>query len=406
MATRMVLGTEAKAWGRNEKWSVLSPFLQQHGREALSYATIQEGMEYFIEDELGYIAFTSVIHPVFARKTKRIVLSDPVCSRENLPKLLGKFLTQNPQSVFTVISEPCAEILRNLRFKVNCIGPEPEIPIQTYNTKGNWKDLDMIKRARNEAKREGYVIREERIEDVDKEKLHAVSSQWMGNKILNDREIWIYARRPVLETEEDVRKFIAYDKTGNIIGYVFYDPMYRDGTVYGYAANTSRCNESEYGRLATAIHMEAVDKFKTEGKETLNLCLAPFVRLELGKYNDDFISKLFFQLSEKYGNDIYNFKGLAFHKSKYRVTEKPLYFASNSWSPSNDIYLAYLTSDITQSYFSTMGQLLWGIVKASFRRKPARKASTKSDPKNNHENTKANPQLLTPVNNTRPDKSP
>ena len=108
------------------------------------------------------------------------------------------------------------------------------------------------------------------------------------------------------------------------------------------------------------------DIFKAEGKEILNLCLAPFVRLELGKYNDDFISKQFFQLSEKYGNDIYNFKGLAFHKSKYRVTEKPLYFASNSWSPSNDIYLAYLTSDITQSYFSTMGRLLWGIVKETF----------------------------------------
>lgn len=389
----MVLGAEAKAWARKEKWEALSPFLRQHGREALSYATIQDGLEYFIDDELGYVAFTSVIHPVFARKTKRIVLSDPVCSRENLPKLLGKFLEQNPQAVFVVVSEHCAEVLRSLAFKVNCVGPEPEIPIQTYNTKGNWKELDMIKRARNEAKREGYVIREERIEDVPKEKLNAVSSQWMGNKILNDREIWIYARRPVLETEEDVRKFIAYDKNGNIIGFVFYDPMYRDGQVFGYSANTSRCNETKYGRLATAIHMEAVDIFKTEGKEILNLCLAPFVRLELGKYNDDLISKLFFVLSEKYGNDIYNFKGLAFHKSKYRVKEKPLYFASNSWSPSNDIYLAYLTSDITQSYFSTMGRLLWGIVKQTFRQKSDKKQLIKSDSENKtptHEHPKDN----------------
>ena len=378
----MVLGAEAKAWARKDKWGVLSPFLRQHGREALSYATVQEGLEYFIDDELGYVAFTSVIHPVFARKTKRIVLSDPVCSRENLPKLLDKFLAQNPQSVFVVISEYCAEALRRLGFKVNCVGPEPEIPIQTYNTKGNWKELDMIKRARNEAKREGYIIREERIENVDKEKLAAVSSQWMGNKILSDREIWIYARRPVLETEEDVRKFFAYDKTGNLIGYVFYDPMYRDGKVVGYSANTSRCNESKYGRLATAIHMEAVDIFKAERKEILNLCLAPFVRLELGKYNDDFISKLFFVMSEKYGNDIYNFKGLAFHKSKYRVREKPLYFASNSWSPSNDIYLAYLTSDITQDYFSTVGRLLLGIVKGIFRRKSEKKQLIKTDSEN------------------------
>src|SRR5690606_29008081 len=121
MSIRTVFGTEAKSWNAKDKWPVLSPFLRQHGREALSYATTQEGMEYFIDDELGYIAFTSVTHPVFARKTKRIVLSDPICSRENLGKLIEKFLAQNPRSIFVVISEYCAEVLRKLGFKINCV---------------------------------------------------------------------------------------------------------------------------------------------------------------------------------------------------------------------------------------------------------------------------------------------
>lgn len=369
MAIRTVTGDSAKAWSHDDKWEILSPFLRAHGREALSYATLQEGMEYFIDDEVGYIAFTTVIHPVFARKPKRIVLSDPVCSRDNLRELIGKFLSNHPSAVFVVISEFCAEVLRDLRFKVNCIGPEPELPIQTYNTKGNWRDLDMIKRARNEAAREGIVIREEQLENISTAKLEAVSSKWRGTKILSDRDIWIYARKPIWKSEPDVRKFIAYDKTGEIIGFVFYDPLYRDGEVVGYAANTSRCDESKYGRLASAIHMEAVDLFRGEGKEALNLCLAPFVRLNLGKYNDDRMAKLFFELSEKYGNQIYNFKGLAFHKSKYRVPEKPLYFASKSLFTSNDIYLAYLSSEITQSYFSTMYLLLSGIVKGVFKKK-------------------------------------
>ena len=30
--------------------------------------------------------------------------------------------------------------------------------------------------------------------------------------------------------------------------------------------------------------------------------------------------------------------------------------------PSNDIYLAFLSADITRSYFSTMGQLLRGML--------------------------------------------
>ncbi|MEO8427444.1 MAG: phosphatidylglycerol lysyltransferase domain-containing protein [Verrucomicrobiota bacterium] len=369
----MILGREAQALGRKEKWDLLSPFLRANGREALSYATLQEGMEYFI-DEVGYIAFTSVDHPVFARKTKRIVLSDPVCAQKDCLQIIRNFLAVNPRSVFAVISEHCAQVLRSLNFKANCIGIEPEIPIQTYNTKGNWKELDLIKRARNEVKREGIVILEDNIETLNKHDLSSISAKWIGTKKVNDREIWIYARRPIFEHEEDVRKFVAYDKGGQVAGFVFYDPMYREGDVVGYSANISRCDEQRFGKLATAINMVAAEKFKEEGKEVLNLCLAPFVKLDGGKFNDDWATRIFFELSERYGNEIYNFKGLSFHKSKYRVPEKHLYFASNSLMPANDVYLAFLSSDITRSYFSTVGRLLRGMCAAAIKRKPNRLA--------------------------------
>src|SRR6266849_9177094 len=326
MAIAIIEGQAAKTLNRQEKWALLSPYLRRHGREALSYASLQAGMEYFNDDTAGYIAYTSVYHPVFARHTKRIALSDPVCAPEDYPTLVRGFLAQNAHAAFGVISETCAEALRAMGFKVNCIGYEPEIPIQTYNTKGNWKELDLIKRARNEVKREGIIIREEAIETVNKDQLAAVTTKWIGTKTVNDREIWIYARRPVFEPEEDVRKFVAFDKEGQVAGFVFYDPMYRDGQVVGYSANISRCDEQRFGRLATAINMEAVEKFKTEGKESLNLLLAPFVKLDDGRFNDDFATKLFFQASERFGNNIYNFKGLAFHKSKYRCPQKSLYY--------------------------------------------------------------------------------
>ena len=147
-------------------------------------------------------------------------------------------------------------------------------------------------------------------------------------------------------------------------GFVFYDPMYRQGQIIGYAASIPRCDEQKYGKLATAIHMEAIEQFKTEGKEVLNLLLAPFAKLDRGKFNDDFATKMFFRASERFGNHIYNFKGLALHKSKYRCPEKSLYYASNSLMPSNDVYLAFLSADITRSYFSTLGRLLWGMITA------------------------------------------
>ena len=365
METRIIQGTEAQLLGQQEKWAMLSPFLRRYGREALSYATLQEGMEYFI-NPTGYIAFTSVKHPVFARKVRRMVLSDPLCADEDLPRLVRAFLDFAPRAAFVVVSERCAGVLREMGFKANCLGCEPEIPIQTYNTQGNWKELDLIKRARNEAKREGIVIREEAIEKVNKSQLNEVSGKWIAHKKVNDREIWVYARRPVFAPEEDVRKFVAYDREGRVAGFAFYDPMYRDGRVYGYSANITRCDEQRFGRLATAVHMVAADQFKQEGKEVINLMLCPFVKLDDAKFNDDVGTRLFFKISERFGNDIYNFKGLSFHKAKYRGVEKSLYFASNNPMPSNDVYLAFLSSDITRSYFSTMGRLLGGVVSGLF----------------------------------------
>lgn len=364
-------GNEATALGVEKKWALLSPFLTRHGREALAYATLQSGMEYFITDD-GYIAYTTVRHPVFAPRTKKILLSDPICAPADLQRLVGDFLRVNPRAVFTCISESCASALREMGFKANCVGYECLLPVQTYNTKGNWKELDLIKRGRNEAKREGVTIREENIASVNHAELQAISERWIAGKPVNDREIWIFARRPVFGHEEGVRKFVAYDREGHAAGFAFYDPMYRDGKIFGYAANISRCDEKRFGRLATALHMEAVEKFKTEGREVLNLMLAPCVGLERGKFNDDYSSKLFFQLSERYGNEIYNFRGLAFHKAKYRGEENSLYFASNGLWPSNDIYLAFRSADITRSYFSTLGRLVCGMIGAKKHPEPTK----------------------------------
>src|SRR4029079_1816483 len=103
--------------------------------EALAYATLQQGMEYFVHD-LGYIAFTTVTHPVFSRKPTRIVLSDPMCAPGDMRTLITAFLKGNPRAVFAVVSEQCASAARELGFKVNTVGYEPELAVQSYNTAG------------------------------------------------------------------------------------------------------------------------------------------------------------------------------------------------------------------------------------------------------------------------------
>jgi hypothetical protein len=72
MGTRIIEGREARMLGRAEKWQLLSPLLRRYGGEALAYATLQDGMEYFIHPA-GFVAFITVIHPVFARRGVRVV---------------------------------------------------------------------------------------------------------------------------------------------------------------------------------------------------------------------------------------------------------------------------------------------------------------------------------------------
>src|SRR5882762_2249813 len=135
MAETIIEAEAAKSLGRKEKWDLLSPFLRQYGHEALSYATLQSGLEYFTTPA-GYIAYTTIRHPVFARKPKRIAFSNPICAERGYERIVRDFMAVKPNAVFACISESFAEVLHNLKFKVNCIGYESELPVQTYKTNG------------------------------------------------------------------------------------------------------------------------------------------------------------------------------------------------------------------------------------------------------------------------------
>src|SRR5678815_5156741 len=111
MTRKTIEAGDVKSLGQREKWKLLSPFLKQHGREALSYATLQAGMEYFVHEH-GYIAYTTVRHPVFARNSKKIAFADPVCSMRDYPKVIQAFLDVHPDAVFSCISDACAQVLR------------------------------------------------------------------------------------------------------------------------------------------------------------------------------------------------------------------------------------------------------------------------------------------------------
>jgi lysylphosphatidylglycerol synthetase-like protein (DUF2156 family) len=350
MAIHIIEGDEARNLSREEKWNLLSPYLKQHGRGCMAYSTLQEGLEYLLDDDRGYVAYASVRHPILAPRGRRLVLGDPICSDEDRGRLMDSFLEMKGAVFFQIYRDFSLE-LKERGYSVNHMGIETELPVQSYEVKGN--KMDLLKRAKNEILREGVSIREVSENELEflSMEMEKISGDWMSNKSV-DKEIWYFARPAIFSPENDVRKFVAFNREGNLIGFNFYDPIYNEGKKVGYVDNVSReFLDSGLKRLPIAINLMAIESFKEEGIEILNLALSPFYNLEETKGQDIFIKKTFSNLY-KNGEKIYPFQGLSFHKSRYRGKEVPVFFASDRKIPLADVYLGFRNSKIIPNLVS------------------------------------------------------
>ena len=320
---------------QENKWCLLAKFLRAHGAEGYAYATLQAGLSYFVTD-MGYISYIELPRNPLCWRKHCLAFSNPVCAPENWESIARMFIEAFPLVTFAIISEPFAKVLKKLGCDVIWAGYEPVLPIQTYPSKGNWKEYDLIRRAQNEVKRNNLSILEV-AGNLKPEPFQALNQRWLLTKHSTGREAWLYARTPVYESEPDVRRFVAKTNDGELVGYAFYDPMYQAGQIIGYAANIIRTDENRFAKLVPAIHMAALETFKSEGKSLLNLLIVPFKGRNNSEFNDCRHSALLGDLILKYGNQLYNFAGKARHKDKYRGFEKPMYVATNGFSGLRDV---------------------------------------------------------------------
>src|ERR1700733_7760488 len=93
-------------------------FLKEFGSSSLSYSSLQEGIDFFLEPAYGYIAYS----PVTADFERPLCLADPICSKNNLEQLVGMFLEQHKGAIFVHITRETAEVLSKLGFVINEIG--------------------------------------------------------------------------------------------------------------------------------------------------------------------------------------------------------------------------------------------------------------------------------------------
>jgi lysylphosphatidylglycerol synthetase-like protein (DUF2156 family) len=288
--------------------------MRKHGKGSLSYSALQQGMKWFVKPGVGFIQYEQLEHLAH----NAVCLGDPVCAPEEMEGMFRDFIAAFPDPMFIHLSKEAATILAKPEFNffINEMGVETILDAQTFALTGNKKEY--LRSQRNRASKDGVTVAEMSEGTVSPEQLKRISEEWMHKKANHDHELAFLVRPAVFEYEPDVRKFIA-QHNGEVVGFVFFDPMYRDGKIYGYMANILRTLGERSYSVTDYIIIEALNVFKAEGIEQLSLGFCPFLNVnDNGEFNYSKPLHDLFRYAYEHANYMYSFKSLAFHKERYR----------------------------------------------------------------------------------------
>ncbi len=280
-------------------------YLKKHGVHSQSFSTLQPGMQYFDLPGVGYIAYMRKWGGTF-------VLSDPVCAPENFPVILEQFHNRFPNASYIQVSKPVVDVL-NLRFGLygTQFGSESRIDLGTWSLSGKKKQI--LRTALNQAEKTDITVRERFSDDHTRE----ISEAWIRTRKCKSNEIRFLIRPMEMAYRENERHFYAY-QDGKAVGFIYFDPIYRNNEIISYVPNISRANADFRQGIFYTLMAHAMDVFKAEGVPYVDLGLIPLsLANELEPQESRSLKRLLHLVYEK-GNFLYNFKGLEFTKSRFR----------------------------------------------------------------------------------------
>ena len=293
-------------------------YMKKYGSHCMSFSTLQPGMRFFDVPGKGFVAYMQ-------KWGSQMVLSDPICRENDREAVLCAFLEKYPNSGFIQVTEPVARLIHErFGFYATQFGIETVIDLEKWRISGKKKQI--LRTSINQAKKRGIVIRE----NPDETRHHQLSKEWMATRKIKNREIGFLIRPMVMDHEDDTRKFFAY-QGDELIGFVFFDPLYKDGKIISYVPNISRFSHSFKQGIFYCLLVHAIETFKAEGLKEVNLGLSILVLDDEDAVHEAGLLKSIERLIFKYGNFIYNFKGIAFTKSRFQGKTNKFYSA-HKWS--------------------------------------------------------------------------
>ncbi len=301
---------------------LLVDFLKRFGERCVGYSTLQPGLEYFIDEAKGYIAYQSFRHPVLALTGRKMILSNPVCDPADYRAITQAFLAQHPKAIFLQVDQHYASVLEGMGLQVNCFGIETELPIDGFSLDGKLRSK--LRQWRNKCQREQVVVEHCKISDVEPAEIRSLSDAWLKNR--SGREFTLLMRPFQGRDEEDVY-FLTARQRGELIGMTSFDPIYRNKKIVGYYHNLDRiCAQAPHGTSAFCV-LEAIKQFAEAEIEYVSLGFSPLYELK-EQYRHSRVARFSLGFAYEHLNFLYPFKGNAVHKKKFGGVAKPVYLSS------------------------------------------------------------------------------
>lgn len=259
--------TPPQVFEHERRWEAL----RNHGDFTLAYNTaVQAGLEYFWSDD-NYLAYRIFKGHVF-------VLGDPVAPLNKLAGLLRDFIQKYPKPTFVQISAATAAELERLGYYINEMGFDTVLDLPEYSLGG--KAMERIRYAGNWLKKHGYTIAEENYTEASVQEAMAVSAGWRNGMNCRKSEMKFLNRPICFSDEQDVRKFFLRDPAGKLVAFFYFDPLYREGKIIGYATAIKRRLSEAPIYAEQGIMRAAVETFKSEGLQRVSLGLSPMAGIE------------------------------------------------------------------------------------------------------------------------------
>lgn len=299
-------------------------YLKKYGSEPISYSTLQEGLNDFHAENVGFMSYANYWGYNF-------VLGGPVCSEKYNLQFLTNAIQILQEPTFVQIGKKTAKVLHDaFGYKITQLGIETNISIQEYQLQN-----DPEKRNLRSFMRKGkeqsvvYELTQSELKErfgISPSDLDGLSKKWLSNKTSKE-QLKFLVRNTVYEDEPFVRKFYSIGRNNKLMGFVFFNPLFNNDEVVGYCADIMRASDAaSKGHVAYMI-LAALEKFKAEGKVILSLGLSPCANIRKSEFHHDVITFLLLKMFFNYGNRIYNFKGIYDNKKQYRGVEEEVFVA-------------------------------------------------------------------------------